>query len=114
MDNNGGLSPYGTRGQNGNIFEWQESAFTAPNDSSSEPRSGRGAAYGLSEFYLRPTSRVPSDPATIFNSDDQFVGFRVASVPEPSSAMVMIGSGLMLLLRRPSRFFPCVYRNNHR
>ncbi len=38
----GGLSPYGTMGQNGNVWEWSESGFTAPNDSSSEDRARRG------------------------------------------------------------------------
>jgi len=38
----GGLSGYGTRGQNGNVREWQESAFDGINNSSSEPRAFRG------------------------------------------------------------------------
>ncbi len=97
VDSNGGLSTYGTRGQNGNVWEWQESAFTAPNDSPSENRAFRGGYWNdFSEGFLRSSARYGYDPAV---SNDG-VGFRVASVPEPSSAMLMLGSGLMFLLRR--------------
>src|SRR5687767_7425263 len=65
VDNNGGLSSYGTWGQTGNIFEWQEGAFDGGNDSPSEARAGRGASYvpQATEFYLRPTFRYFSDPS---------------------------------------------------
>jgi len=92
----GGLSPYLTMGQNGNMGEWQESAFTAPNDSSSEDRAGRGGTWNVTAFYMRPSYRASLTPSSSLN----YVGFRVASVPEPSCAMLMIGSGLMLLFKR--------------
>ena len=54
----GGLSPYGTMGQDGNVWEWNESAFTAPNDSSSENRAVRGGLWGNSESSLRASLRL--------------------------------------------------------
>ena len=41
----GGLSPYGTMGQGGNVFEWNESAFDGTNSLSSENRAVRGGAW---------------------------------------------------------------------
>ena len=49
----GGLSPYGTMGQGGNIFEWNESAFDGTNSSASENRDIRGGNWFDSELYLR-------------------------------------------------------------
>jgi formylglycine-generating enzyme required for sulfatase activity len=92
----GGLSAYGTMGQNGNILEWVESAFDGLNDSSSEIRAGRGGAWFNTENLLRSSGRSSDSPA---NSGGN-VGFRVASVPEPSCALLLLGSGAMLLLRR--------------
>jgi formylglycine-generating enzyme required for sulfatase activity len=96
VDNDGGLSPYGTRGQNGNVYEWQESALIAPNDSPSEQRVLRGGYWGTDEFYLRSSINGNYPPTISLDA----IGFRVASVPEPSSAVMMIGSGLIFLLRR--------------
>ncbi len=45
----GGLSAYGTMGQNGNVWEWNESAFDGINDSSSEDRAFRGGGWLNSE-----------------------------------------------------------------
>lgn len=96
VNNVGGLSAYGTMGQDGNVFEWDESASDGVNNSSSELRAIRGGGWNDPEDFLRSSIRAqfdPSDPGT-------FLGFRVASVPEPMSSMLMIGSGSMLLLRR--------------
>ena len=96
VDNAGGLSPYGTRGQNGNVWEWQESAFTAPNDSPSENRLVRGGAWSHPESLLRSSSRIITGPTGSTGN----IGFRVASVPEPTASMLMIVSGLMWMARR--------------
>ena len=92
----GGLSAYLTMGQNGNVREWQESAFTAPNDVSSEPRALRGGAWLSSEIGLRSSTRDSLFPST----SSLNIGFRVASVPEPSCAVLLIGTGLVFLARR--------------
>jgi formylglycine-generating enzyme len=100
VNNNGGTSPYGTIGQNGNVFEWAESAFTSPNDSTGEPRVFRGGDWESGEQGLRSSERFFSDPSSEFDS----VGFRVASIPEPTAAMLMIGSGLVWIGRRRRPF----------
>ncbi len=93
----GGLSPYGTMGQGGNIFEWNESAFDGSNSSSSETRAFRGGGWGFSEFGLRSSFRY-SDAPTI---EENYLGFRVASVPEPSTyALLLLGAGAVYLWKR--------------
>jgi hypothetical protein len=93
----GGLSAYGTMGQNGNVYEWAESAFDGINNSSSEFRALRGGLWANTELYLRSSDR---DSFDVPSNSDFYVGFRVASVPEPSCAVLMLGSGLILLARR--------------
>ncbi len=96
VDQSGGLSPYLTMGQSGNVYEWHETANDGENNSSSENRAIRGGAWLYPEFDLRSSIRNVLDPA--FEGSN--VGFRVASVPEPSCMILMIGSGLMFLARR--------------
>ncbi|MEM9479950.1 MAG: SUMF1/EgtB/PvdO family nonheme iron enzyme [Verrucomicrobiota bacterium] len=94
----GGLSPYGTMGQNGNVWEWNESAFDGTNNASFEDRAVRGGVWDLPEVNLRSSNRdFLGSPASEFVD----VGFRVASVPEPSAAlMMMMGLGALCLRRR--------------
>jgi hypothetical protein len=96
VTNVGLASAYGTMGQNGNVWEWQESAFDGINNSSSENRAFRGGYWFNTEGPLRSSSRSNNAPTNSSVS----IGFRVASVPEPSCAMLMIGSGLVFLARR--------------
>jgi len=79
ITNAGGLSPYGTMAQNGNAFEWCESASTAPNDSAVESRVLRGGYW-----YYEPLSLLQSSDRSFFLPGDVFgtIGFRVAAVPE--------------------------------
>ena len=97
----GGLSPYGTMGQNGNVWEWQESAVNAPNDSSTESRAFRGGSWLRTEDILRSSNRAGAIPGAGSSFGD--VGFRVASAPEPTAIMLMIGPGLTWLARRRRR-----------
>ena len=91
VDNAGGLSPYGTMGQNGNVREWNEGGASVPT---------AGGGYNLGEGFMRSSdanSWVPYEQGAS-------IGFRVASVvPEPTSALLLLGSGAMLLLRRRRR-----------
>jgi formylglycine-generating enzyme required for sulfatase activity len=99
--NAGGLSPYGTMGQGGNVWEWMESAYTPPNDSGSELRGLRGANWSLAAFDLDSSGRFNDVPA--FESIS--VGFRVAAVPEPLESAGVIGLaalGFALWRRRGS------------
>jgi formylglycine-generating enzyme required for sulfatase activity len=97
----GGLSAYGTMGQGGNLYDWIESAFDGINDDPYEGRPGRGGdlsnhANGLSAGN-RGGSPAPPDFELGWN-----IGFRVASVPEPSTyaLLIMTGAGAFWWSRR--------------
>lgn len=92
----GTASPYGTYGQNGNVWEWNESGITGPNDAGSEPRVFRGGAWDCSPYYLTATYVDYDGPAATNPS----VGLRVASVPEPSASLLILGAGLFTAMRR--------------
>ncbi len=98
--NAGGLSAYGTMGQGGNVWEWMETAHDGVNNSSSENRVLRGGYWNDTEGYLRSSYRSLYSSPTLSNAN---VGFRVASVPEPSAVVLMIGAGVLALARRRTR-----------
>ena len=99
----GGLSPYGTMGQNGNAWEWMETEHDGVNDSSGSTRGLRGGAWFHLSNILAPSVRGSYGPA----DEPLFVGFRVASselaaVPEPTSllsTLALVSSGLLLRRR---------------
>ena len=96
VDSAGGLSPYGTMGQGGNVWEWNESAIDGSNSLSSESRAIRGGNWFNTEFDLRSSGRDDSGPA----DELDFFGFRVASadaapIPEPgtwAAAVLLAGA----------------------
>jgi len=97
VESAGGLSPYGTVGQGGNVFEWNESAFDGSNSSSSENRVIRGGSWDFTEFNLRSSFRGAAVPS----GEDSDIGFRVASVPEPSTyALLLLGAGAAYIWKR--------------
>jgi hypothetical protein len=100
----GGLSPYGTMGQGGNVFEWNESAFDGTNSLSSENRAVRGGAWFSPFNNLRTFGRLSIGPA----GESDNIGFRVASVPEPSTyaLLLMVGAGWLLWKRRKAALGP--------
>lgn len=103
VDMAGGLSPFGTMGQSGNVWEWEETEADLVNDTASTTasRGWRGGDWFaqredlLSKF--NRGSRLPS-------ADLDDTGFRVASVaviPEPSGvALAICGLVLMGLVQR--------------
>ena len=79
ITNAGGLSPYGTMAQNGNVWEWCESGYTAPNDSAVESRVLRGGFWDSLSGGLQSSDRGGLNPGLKASARS---GFRVAAVPE--------------------------------
>jgi formylglycine-generating enzyme required for sulfatase activity len=101
----GGLSPYGTMAQNGNAWEWNETALDGVNDQAGEYRIVRGGVWNNdnqpmdSSFSLSTTSIYPD-----YGSGISTIGFRVASVPEPSSLSLLALGGVVVALRRRKKW----------
>ena len=91
----GGLSPYGTMGQGGNVDEWEETEFDLTNDSAIAIRGFRGGNWDRSAAFLLSSNRFSVNP----NAEDNILGFRVASVPEPSAAALLFMGGVVTILR---------------
>ena len=84
-------SSYGTFDQGGNVWEWNDAVI------SGSSRGLRGGSEGNPENTLRASYRNDVDTSYETNA----VGFRVASVPEPTSiVLTMLASGMMLLRRK--------------
>ena len=93
----GGLSTYGTMGQAANMWEWMETAADGTNTTSDENRNLRGGTFALTADPMRSVEFRSFGPA----SDNVTFGFRVASVPEPSTyALLLLGAGAMYLWKR--------------
>jgi formylglycine-generating enzyme required for sulfatase activity len=86
-------------GQGGNAWEWTETASDGSNDTAGENRDLRGGAwYHWSEGLIASNRNgiPPSQDVDIIS-----MGFRVASVPEPSAlSLLAIGLGGLAILRR--------------
>jgi formylglycine-generating enzyme required for sulfatase activity len=101
----GGLSSYGTMGQGGNVWGWQESAYDGVNDDASKDRGIRGGYWGspaddlqcsnnIKQIALGQTDNMPIAYSTS-------IGFRVASVdvfPEPSTYALCVLAGVIVLV----------------
>ena len=86
----GGLSSYGTMGRGGNIWEMNETAFDGSNNSPSESRALRGGSYPNDATRLVSSYHQATEPLDSAAS----IGFRVASVPEPSTyVLLLLGAG---------------------
>jgi formylglycine-generating enzyme len=79
--NVGLLSPYGTAGQGGNVWEWEETDFDLVNDSSTIGRGNRGGGWSSSSGLLASSYRA------VYNSNSAVinVGFRIASIHEAAT-----------------------------
>jgi formylglycine-generating enzyme len=82
VTNVGVASPYGTFGQNGNVFEWQETALDGVNDSPSESRGVRGGEWSYSAAAMSAGDLSSNTP----DISDLAIGFRVASVAPDGDA----------------------------
>jgi formylglycine-generating enzyme len=86
-------SPYGTFDQSGDVFQWNESLLRG-SQVGSMSRGLRGGAWALDASYLRVQGSF--DPT----KGDEIIGFRVATVPEPTAAMLaVLGCGLFQAAR---------------
>ena len=84
-------SSYGTFDQGGNVWEWNDAVID------SSLRGLRGGSWGsYLGSYLASSYRVNYVPSYEFD----FIGFRVASVPEPTSVILTIFASGMMLTRR--------------
>jgi hypothetical protein len=94
----GGASPYGTVGQGGNVWEWEESESNLVNDTPAAQRGLRGGDWipSLSALGMSSTFRNRFLP----ENNPINVGFRVASIPEPGALwLVTFGASTLLLFR---------------
>ena len=87
-------SAYDTFDQGGNVWEWNDAVIGSS-------RGLRGGSWNDLDDDLQSSYRDFYDPALEFWS----VGFRVASVPEPSTAvLVLMGVGALYLWKRREKF----------
>ena len=93
----GGLSPYGTMGQGGNVWELEETDFyTLVNDSPSSERGFRGGSWSNISTILQ--SSVRNNFGT--QSSLANTGFRVASIPEPTTSTLALAALCLAMTRR--------------
>ena len=96
VDNAGGLSAYGTMGQAGNVLEWIETAKDFVNNDGAERRLFLGGSF-YTDQGLRNDQLLDSEPI----GSNSVLGFRIASVPEPSSlSLLVLGGAVVALCRR--------------
>ena len=89
----GDPSSYGTNDQGGNVWEWNDAVISG---SSRGLRGGAWSDDGYSGYGLLSLFR--NGGYSTYESN--FIGFRVASVPEPTSLLLTMLAGGMMLIRR--------------
>jgi formylglycine-generating enzyme required for sulfatase activity len=91
------VSPYGTFDQTGNVYQWAETLYAG------RFRAQRGGDWFDNALFL-PSDTEEAGPPT---DELQDVGFRVATVPEPSTAaLAVVAFGLMCARRKRSTAHP--------
>lgn len=82
--------PYGTFDQGGDVWEWNETAQTATS------RGRRGGAFSGGSAAVLSGTRFSAFPMGVFPN----FGFRVASVPEPATVILLLSGVLLFLIWR--------------
>jgi formylglycine-generating enzyme required for sulfatase activity len=90
----GGLSPYGTMAQGGNVPEWEETEWDLVNNVVSAVRGYRQSAWDVRPIILSAPFRSNDFPDALND-----VGFRVASVPEPGTGALGLWAAVGLTFR---------------
>jgi formylglycine-generating enzyme required for sulfatase activity len=83
----------GTYDMMGNVWEWMESPYSDVNYGASSSRVSRGGGWDNTSIFSAASGHYSFGPA----SEVSYVGFRVASVPEPGSMMMFVAGALCLL-----------------
>jgi formylglycine-generating enzyme required for sulfatase activity len=96
----GSKSYYGTFDQSGDVWNWEATTV-----SSQYPVLRGGSWYSNNATYLWSSSVGDNSPA--YTQGDY--GFRVASVPEPNSIMLMLAGALGLATMRRKSYKLCVF-----
>jgi hypothetical protein len=94
----GGLSPYGSLGQAGNVLEWEETESDLVNDNPSAERGVRGGAWihTITTLDISSAFRNHASPGGMPTN----AGFRIASsVPEPATLFLELPGLLAFLVR---------------
>jgi formylglycine-generating enzyme required for sulfatase activity len=87
--------------QGGNVWEWMETAYDGTNDTAGEIRELRGGGWNANSSYWLDASFRNDDYHP--TAEGNVLGFRVASVPEPSSLSLLALGGVVVALRKCKR-----------
>jgi hypothetical protein len=90
-------SRFSTAGQGGNVFEWDETAFDRVNDVANDQRAVLGGSW-VTFLNVLSAPHTGGGIGPLFQGD--FIGFRVASIPEPSSLLLIVFAAIVLITFR--------------